>query len=93
MIDAKGNPFTLAKIPDDVRTFNWRSADWTWGVMERLFEDCEQAKLSFDYENYVDEEDGKTRKRVILDENGMHAGVGRGWWYEGNTRSTHLELY
>jgi hypothetical protein len=52
-------------------------------VTERLFEDCEQAKITFEMEDYVDEEDGKTKKRVKLDENGMHAGHGEGWWYTG----------
>jgi hypothetical protein len=84
-VDAKGNPFTLVEIPNDVRTLKWNTADWTWGVVERLFQDCEQAKVSFEMESYVDEETGKTKKRVKLDNNGMHAGTATGWWFDGSS--------
>jgi hypothetical protein len=82
--DRDGQRQMLAYIPDDVRTYNWRSSAWTWGVLERLFQDCEQAKVTFKFEDYVDEVDGKTKKRVISDEDGMHIGEGEGWFFNGN---------
>jgi hypothetical protein len=81
--DKDGETHVLAQIPDDVRTYVWRTPDWSWGVLERLLQDCEQAKVTFELEEYVDEIDGKTRKRVKRDENGLHAGKGSGWWFEG----------
>ena len=79
----QGEVEVLVNIPDDVRTYTWRSSEWTWGVLERLFQDCEQAKITFEMEQYVDDTDGKVKTRVKEDENGMHAGVGTGWWFEG----------
>lgn len=73
----------LARIPQDVRTYNWRTPEWTFGVLERLFQDCEQAKVRFVLEDYIDEEDGKTRRRVVTNANGQHVGEGEGWWFDG----------
>lgn len=81
--DKDGEVHILAQIPDDVRNYTWRSPEWTWGVLERLFQDCEQAKVSFELEEYLDERDEKTKKRVKRDANGLHIGHGTGWWFEG----------
>jgi hypothetical protein len=91
--DENGEQQVLAVIPDDVRTYNWRSAEWTWGVLERLFQDCEQAKIKFKIEDYVNEE-GKTKKRVVSDADGQHIGEAKGWWFDGMCiicQSTHRD--
>jgi len=89
--DRNGERQMLAYIPDDVRTYSWRSSAWTWGVLERLFQDCEQAKVTFKTEDYVDELDGKTKKRVISDEKGMHIGQGEGWFFDGTWISSFYD--
>jgi hypothetical protein len=85
-----GEVDVLARIPDDVRTYRWRTSDWSWGVLERLFQDCEQAKVRFVFEDYVDEEDGKVKKRVKADTNGQHVGEGSGWWFDGIVASQRI---
>jgi len=80
--DEKGDVQVLVNIPDDVRTYSWRTPEWTWGVLERLFQDCQQAKVTFEKEQYVDEVDGKTKTRVKEDDKGNHAGQGQGWWFD-----------
>jgi hypothetical protein len=79
----------LARIPKDIRTYSWRTPDWSFGVLERLLQDCEQAKITFALEEYVDEEDGKTRKRVVTDASGQHVGEGSGWWFDGRPSIVH----
>jgi hypothetical protein len=81
--DKDGEQVVLAIIPDDVRTYTWKTPEWTWGVMERLLQDCEQAKITFEREEYVDEQDGKKRTRVKTDAEGQHVGVASGWWFDG----------
>jgi hypothetical protein len=90
--DEHGERQTRAAIPEDVRTYNWRTPLWAWGSMERLFEDCQQARLRFDMEDYEDE-NGKMQKRVVQDKNGVHVGVAEGWWFDGESlfSSPHLE--
>ena len=77
-----GETIVLANIPDDVRTYTWRSAEWSWGVTERLFQDCEQAKLTFEKEEFIDDKDGKKKVRVKAGEGGLHIGHGKGWWFD-----------
>ena len=86
-VQKDGENQVLAIIPDDVRTYSWRSPEWTWGVMERLFQDCEQAKLKFEKEEYIDELDGKKKSRVKRDGEGQHIGVASGWWFDGKIDS------
>jgi hypothetical protein len=81
--DKQGEVHVLATIPDNIHDYNWQTPQWSWGVLERLFQDCEQAKVKFQMEDYVDEVDGKTKKRVKRDDKGLHAGLGSGWWFEG----------
>jgi cytochrome b pre-mRNA-processing protein 3 len=44
-------------------------------------------------EEYVEEETGKTRKRVVRDENGQNKGIGEGWWFEGMFALQVLEAH
>jgi hypothetical protein len=87
--DKDGETHVLAYIPDDVRKYTWKSSEWTWGVTERLFQESEQAKIKFEKEEYVDELDGKKKKRVKSDESGQHVGVAEGWWFDGNDASQY----
>jgi hypothetical protein len=82
-----GETEILAYIPDDVRTYKWRSSEWTWGVTERLFQDCEQAKIKFEKEEYTDEEDGRKKIRVVADAEGKHVGKASGWWFDGTAQT------
>ncbi|KAF2675552.1 hypothetical protein BT63DRAFT_41540 [Microthyrium microscopicum] len=80
--DEHGEVQVLAPLPDDIHNYKWTTPQWSWGVLERLFQDCERAKVTFQMEEYVDELDGKTKKRVKRDEQGMHDGLGSGWWFD-----------
>jgi hypothetical protein len=82
-----GGTDILAYIPDDVRTYKWRSSEWTWGVTERLFQDCEQAKIQFEKEEYIDEVDKRKKTRVVSDAEGKHIGKASGWWFDGTERA------
>lgn len=83
IMDENGEQHVLAYIPDDVRTHSIWSSDWIWGVTERLLQDCEQAKIQFEKEDYFDEETKKTKQRIVSDEEGQHTGSGKGWWFDG----------